>query len=149
MFGMNEKDALECFEDVTRIRLANSMADRAQEAQHQAARINQGLRVRDDFIAKQRREFKELMWERNLEVVHVRALTNTLKQAIADLAKVTGKPVAELEHRFAVLRTAHFNAEINSAMSTVKDVFEQDPRLAMSDTVKAWYVRGLDADHGF
>ena len=156
MFGMNAKDAQAGFEDVTRILLANQAADDAQDRQLRAQsvganidRMARGLKVRDDMIQRQRQEFDKLQWDRNKEVVIASALEATLAQAIADVAKLSGKSVEEMKQRYNTLRTVNYNNAVNAAIASVKGAFKVDPRVELPPKDQQWYVPGLDTDHGF
>lgn len=144
MFGMNARDALGHMEDVGIINAAH----RAGDAQRRSS-MNEtmgGVVQAMQIVERDRRE-ESMRQSRNGEVIHGTALQRTLDRMARELAQATGKPLAKVMADYNITRTQHYNSLVNEGLE--KGWFERDPRLAMSEKTRTWYVSGLDSDHGF
>lgn len=146
MIGMNARDAQGALEDIA---LFNNVR-RGVEANQDAIAFQQAtvvLQERNNTIARLRNELNEVQHKRNAAAANNNSAIDTLKSVVRDLAKVTGQSETELWKRYMVLRTQQFNTEVNKFMA--EGALLRDPRTELTEAQRAWYVPGLDADHGF
>ena len=141
---MNAADALGYMEDVAIIN--GHMA--AEDARRRANDMEtMGAVATAMQLLERDMRYAALRQDRNHNVVHAKALQSTLECLIQDLASATGRPVAQVATQYNVVRTQKYNALCNEGME--KGWFDRDPRLSMSEKVKAWYVPRLDPAHGY
>lgn len=146
MIGMNAQDALGALEDVAIFHNIRRGAEANEDTRaFQQATI--ALRERNNTIARLRGQLNEVQHKRNASAANNNSAIDTLKAVVRDFAKATGQSEAELWNRYMVLRTQQFNNEVNKFMA--EGALLRDPRTELTQAQKAWYVSGLDADHGF
>lgn len=150
---MNANDALGALEDVTIFRnLSGAMRDRVvgdeAEKNEQAFRMaSVALRERAGTIERLKGELGDVHHNRNYAATLYLAASKTLDHVIRDFAKAAGVSEDELRKRYNMIRTQHFNQQVNTGVD--QGWFNRDPRLDLSDEQKKWYQPGLDSDHGF
>lgn len=141
---MNAKDAYAHAEDVAIIDAAHRVGE-AQRRSSMNATMG-GVVKAMQIVEKDRRE-NSLRDDRNVQVIHATALQRTLDRMARELAQATGKPLSKVMADYNITRTQHYNSLANEGLE--KGWFERDPRLAMGEKTRTWYVSGLDSDHGF
>lgn len=152
MFGMNAKDALGYMEDMAIIDAAQrNTEDARRRAEDSRSRSvvteNMGMVVATVALKERDRRLDTLQCEKNAAMLLHNAASQTLEHVIRDFARSAGVSETELNKRYDIIRTQHYNRNVNASIE--RGNMDIDPRLNLSDFQKTWYVPGLDADHGF
>lgn len=143
---MNAQDALLAMEDSAIFRNVAGGTEAAANAEaFQKAAVK--LKERGNTILRLNAELNEVQHKRNAASANNNSAVATLRAVVRDFAVATGQNEAELWNRYMRLRSQHYNQEVNKFME--QGVLLRDPRTELSDAQRAWYVPGLDADHGF
>ena len=150
---MSGDDALRALEDVTiyrNIKRATEDQIAAKEDEEIAKAIrgrNIALLERDRHIRHLNAELGDVHHNRNYAVTLFIAASKTLDHVVKDFARSAGVPEDKLRERYNMIRTQHFNHQVNEGLT--QGWFQHDPRSDLSAEQKKWFVPGLDADHGF
>ena len=150
---MNANDALRALEDVTIYRnlhtaMQHRVAGDEAEKNEQAFRMASiALRERTATIERLSGELGDVNHDRNYAAALYLSATKTLDHVIRDFAKAAGVSEDGLRKRYNMVRTQHFNRQVNTGIE--QGWFKRDPRLELSDDQRKWYQPGLDSDHGF
>lgn len=149
---MTPQDALAAMEEqqiYRNIYDATTLNREASEAAKNAAVFEKATRK----ILTQQAELKRL----TSEIARLNEMNSTsvavalsaglaLADAATEIAKLKSVPLEEAEKAVRIIRTKHFNSTVNRF---VADGFlRADPRITEVHKTRAWYVPGLDPEHG-
>lgn len=140
------EEALRALEDATIYRNVRSGAEANVLAQEMNA-ATVALRERNGTINRLRGQLSGVEHNRNYAAVLFLAASRTLDHVIRDFARSAGVSEDEMRKRYNLIRTQHFNQQVNDGIE--QGWFTHDPRLELSEEQRKWYVPGLDSDHGF
>lgn len=147
------EQALRALEDVTiyrnvfqgtQDRLAADEVRKDADTMHAAS---MALRERNGTIQRMKGQLDEVAHNRNYAAVLFIAASKTLDHVVRDFAKAAGVSEDEMRKRYNMIRTQHFNQQVNEGVT--RGWFQHDPRADLSEEQRKWYVPGLDSDHGF